>query len=58
MSSSDMGMTMGTGLFQIENMGLAHAYWYLIVGVLGLFLTVRVANYAQRRTRSVDFIIG
>lgn len=49
-----MGMSMGTSLFQVENMGLARAYWYLIVGVLGLFLAVRIANYAQRRTRSVN----
>lgn len=53
MSSSGMGMMgMGTGLFQVENMGLARVYWYLIAGVLGLFFVVRAANYAQRLARS------
>ncbi|CAN8096971.1 unnamed protein product [Discula destructiva] len=53
MSSSSMGMsmTMGTGLFQIQNMELARAYWYLIAGVLGLFLVIRGANYVQSQTR-------
>ncbi|POS71324.1 hypothetical protein DHEL01_v210282 [Diaporthe helianthi] len=55
MSVSGMGMGMGmgtgTGMFQTDNMGLAQAYWYLIVGVLGLCVAVRVANFLQRRTR-------
>ncbi|KAF3769682.1 hypothetical protein M406DRAFT_284134 [Cryphonectria parasitica EP155] len=42
---------MGTSLFQVENMGLARTYWYLIVGVIGLLLVVRAANYLQRRIR-------
>lgn len=46
-------MSMGTSLFQVENMGLARTYWYLIAGVLGLLLTVRAANYVQRKARSV-----
>lgn len=47
-----MGMMgMGTSLFQDENMSLARTYWYLIVGVLGLLLTVRAANHIQRRRR-------
>lgn len=45
------GMGMGTSLFQVENMALARTYWYLIAGVLGLFLTVRVVNALQRWLR-------
>lgn len=52
-----MSMSMGTGLFQVDNMALARAYWYLIVGVLGLVLLVRAANYAQRRTRQANVIL-
>lgn len=44
-------MSMGTSLFQVENMALARTYWYLIIGVLVLLSTVRVANYVQRRAR-------
>lgn len=51
----DMTMDMGTSLFQDENMGLARAYWYLIVGVLGLLAAIRAVGYIQRRTRSVVF---
>lgn len=45
------GGGMGTSLFQVENMALARAYWYLIAGVLGLFFAVRVVNLLQRRIR-------
>lgn len=49
----DMSMSsMGTSLFQDENMELARVYWYLIVGALGLFFIKRALNYAQRRARS------
>ncbi|KAI3393758.1 hypothetical protein diail_3717 [Diaporthe ilicicola] len=51
MDMSMMGMSMGTGMFQAENMGLAQAYWYLIVGVLGLCVAVRAGSFLQRRTR-------
>ncbi|KAJ0118359.1 hypothetical protein J7T55_009142 [Diaporthe amygdali] len=51
MSMSMSGMGMGTGMFQTENMGLAQAYWYLIAGVLGLFVAVRAGSFLQRRTR-------
>lgn len=30
--------------FQTENKQLARAFWYLIVGVMGLFATCRVVN--------------
>ena len=53
MSMSMSGMGMGTGMFQADNMGLAQAYWYLIVGVLGLCVAARVGSFLQRRTRSV-----
>lgn len=46
-------MSMGTSLFQDENMGLARTYWYLIIGMLGLLSIVRVANYISRSIRSV-----
>lgn len=45
--------SMGTSLFQVENMGLARAYWYLIAGVVGLLTIFRTANYVQRRIRCV-----
>ncbi|KAJ4413954.1 ferric-chelate reductase Frp1 [Gnomoniopsis sp. IMI 355080] len=44
-------MSMGTSLFQDENMGLARTYWYLIIGVLGLLSIVRGANYISRVIR-------
>lgn len=46
-------MSMGTSLFQDVNMALARTYWYLIVGILGLLLTIRAANFVQRKIRSV-----
>lgn len=53
MSGSGMSsMGMGTSLFQVDNMGLARAYWYLIAGALGLFFVIRAVNYAERRVRS------
>ena len=48
-----MTMDMGSGMFQTKNMALAHAYWYLIAGVLGLLLVVRAVNYLQTQTRQV-----
>lgn len=51
-------MSMGTNLFQDENMSLARTYWYLIVGVLGLLLIVRAANYIQRRLRCVTIFVS
>lgn len=44
-------MGMGTGLFQVENMALARAYWYIIAGVLGLFLALRAVSVLQRWIR-------
>ena len=46
-----MTMDMGSGLFRNTNMGLAHAYWYLIAGVVGLMLAVRAVNYLQTQAR-------
>lgn len=40
-----------TGGFQITNTGLAMAYWYLIVGFVGMLILIRVANYFDLRTR-------
>lgn len=54
MSMSMSGMGMGTGMFQADNMGLAQAYWYLIAGVLGLCVAIRVGSFLQRRTRSAE----
>lgn len=51
MSGADMSMMgSGTGMFQTVNMGLARTYWYLIAGVSGLFMTIRVINFAQHQT--------
>lgn len=44
--------SMGTSLFQVENMGLARVYWYLIIGVLGLFFLARAVNFVQGLMRS------
>lgn len=58
MSGSGMGMSMGTSLFQDENMGLARVYWYLIVGVLGLFFLARAMNLVQGLMRSDCYLFG
>lgn len=52
MDMSGSMSSMGTSLFQVENMGLARVYWYLIIGVLGLFFLARAANFVQGIIRS------
>lgn len=41
------GMDMSMNEFQPTNKKLARVYWYLIAGVLGLFIVVRAINFAQ-----------
>lgn len=55
MSGADMSMMgmSGTTLFQVDNMGLARTYWYLIAGVLGLFILIRTIKFFQRRAMQV-----
>ncbi|KAK9777191.1 putative Ferric-chelate reductase [Seiridium cardinale] len=57
MDDMDMGMDMSmdsmssSGMFQDVNMSLAQTYWYLIAGVMGLLLIVRLLNYGQNWSR-------
>lgn len=44
-------MDMGTGTFQVPNMRLARIYWYIVAGVVGLFLAARIVNYFQNCLR-------
>lgn len=45
------GMSSSGGKFKPADMALARAYWYLIAGVLGAMLVVRVVNYGQAWVR-------
>jgi hypothetical protein len=51
MSEMTMGGMSSGGTFKPTNMALARDYWYLIAGVLGLVLVVRVVNYCQTWVR-------
>jgi hypothetical protein len=50
----DMGMDMGANMFQVPNMALARDFWYIIAGILGLMVCVRIINFYQSRMRYVQ----
>jgi uncharacterized membrane protein YhaH (DUF805 family) len=49
----DMGMSMGTNVFQAANMALARDFWYIIAVVLGIFVVIRAVNFYQAQMRFV-----
>jgi len=56
----DMDMDMGghshsSNGFQTKNMELARAFWYIIVGAMGLFAACRVVNIYASEMRCVLF---
>lgn len=40
-----------SGMFQTTNMSYAYTYWYLIAGVMGTLMIVRLLNYGQNWIR-------
>ena len=48
------GMDMPPNSFQSTNMKLARAYWYIIAGVVGLLLAIRIIDFCQNWLRWVD----
>lgn len=64
MSGMDMSMDSmsSSGMFQTTNMSYAYTYWYLIAGVMGTLMIVRLLNYGQNwirlrtsRTHSIEY---
>ncbi len=56
MGGMSMGMSMGSSSgFYATNSALARSYWYIIAGVLGFALLLRILDFIQRRIRSVQF---
>ena len=55
MDMSDMGgMDSSTsGMFSIENMGLAQTFWYIIAGTVGFFMLLRIWRFVAARLRYV-----
>ncbi|KAK6207153.1 hypothetical protein LQW54_007470 [Pestalotiopsis sp. IQ-011] len=53
MSGMDMSMDSmsSSGMFQTTNMSYAYTYWYLIAGVMGTLMIVRLLNYGQNWIR-------
>ena len=53
MDGMDMSMDSmsSSGMFQATNMSYAYTYWYLIAGVMGMLMIVRVLNYVESRVR-------
>jgi hypothetical protein len=49
----DMGMAMGTNVFQTGNMALARDFWYIIAVVMGIIVLIRAVNFYQSQTRFV-----
>jgi len=47
----DMGMDMGTNMFQVTNMALARAFWYIIAGVIVMLAAIRAINYTETLVR-------
>jgi hypothetical protein len=47
----DMGMSMGTNVFQAANMSLARDFWYIIAVVVGLIVVIRAVNFFQAQLR-------
>ena len=48
-------MDMGN-MFQVENMALARDFWYIVAGVMGLLVGVRVINFYKSHARSVSHV--
>jgi membrane protein required for beta-lactamase induction len=54
------GMDMDSGsdpLFRVFNQVLARAYWYIIAGIVGFILLLRVLDYYQTWSRLVHSTI-
>lgn len=64
MGMGGMGMDMGggmdmssSGMFRIYNQQLARDYWYIIAGLVGFIMLLRVFEYFELRSRSVCFTL-
>lgn len=53
----DMGMAMGTNVFQTGNMALARDFWYIIAVVMGVIVLIRAVNFYQSQMRFVHGLL-